>query len=159
MKLLFILLWSLLPFQVVHNTRVQALGAFLDHRPAQQYVEQFLDAADRYHLDWELLPSISLVETGGGQRAIHHNIFGWDSGRAKFVSTEQAIFLVAKRLAETPGYAGKNSRGKMLVYNPAHAQYWVKINRQFALLHRLYEARQPIVVAAANAVALDQPPD
>ena len=148
MKVMFIMLWSLLQIRMVHDTRAQALSALLDQRPAQQYVEQFLVAADRYQLDWELLPSISLIETGGGQRAQHHNIFGWDSGRARFTTTKQAIFYVAQHLAEMRGYAGKSSREKMVIYNPARLRYWLRIQQHFAELDRLYIAKKPAVEAA-----------
>src|SRR5579872_996220 len=54
--------------------------------PAQHYSEVFIEAADRYDLDWRLLPSLSYVESGGGKAARNNNVFGWDSGRAQ-VST------------------------------------------------------------------------
>ena len=34
--------------------------------PAQDFAEEFLKAADRHKLDWRLLPSLSVMESGGG---------------------------------------------------------------------------------------------
>ena len=37
--------------------------------PAHIYADDFLIAADRNGLDWRLLPSLSIVESGGGREA------------------------------------------------------------------------------------------
>ena len=39
------------------------------HCPVSGLAEEFLIAADKNGLDWRLLPSISLIESGGGKAA------------------------------------------------------------------------------------------
>ena len=64
--------------------RLARLQAFFGKSdcPAKAYSDEFLTTADRYDLDWRLLPSISYVESTGGKSARNNNLFGWDSGRA-----------------------------------------------------------------------------
>ncbi len=77
----------------------------------------FLEAADHNGLDWRLLPSISLVETGCGRTAIGKNIFGWDSGRKQFATFRDAIQLVASRLGKSKLYRGKDLVQILATYN------------------------------------------
>src|SRR5947209_6384567 len=37
------------------------------HCPVSYLAEDFIHAADENHLDWRLLPSISIIESGGGK--------------------------------------------------------------------------------------------
>jgi hypothetical protein len=78
----------------------------------------FLAAADRHGLDWRLLPSISLVESGGGKNAAKNNIFGWDSARRGFTSIRGSIDLVASRIAHSKLYRNKDLDGILATYNP-----------------------------------------
>src|SRR5689334_18888943 len=61
------------------------------HCPALELSGVFLEAADRYGLDWRLLPSLSFIETSGGKAARNNNLFGWDSGKAAFSSAAACI--------------------------------------------------------------------
>jgi hypothetical protein len=85
--------------------------------PAQAFGEAFLEAADRYELDWRLLPSLSWVESTGGKLARNNNLFGWDSGRTKFASMRQSIYAVGYRLAYSSLYRNKSLDGVLGVYN------------------------------------------
>ncbi len=78
----------------------------------------FLEAADAYSLDWRLLPSLSFVETTGGKNAHNNNMFGWDSGRAKFTSPAAGIHAVGYRLANSDAYRGKGLDRLLATYNP-----------------------------------------
>ncbi len=78
----------------------------------------FLEVADRHGLDWRLLPTIALVETGCGRTAAGNNIFGWDSGRRKFASVREAIQWVAARLGQSKLYRGKTLAQILATYNP-----------------------------------------
>jgi hypothetical protein len=86
--------------------------------PALAYAPAFLDAADSFSLDWRLLPSLSYVESTGGKAARDNNVFGWDSGRAKFASPVAAIRAIAARLSQGPHYQGKTLDQKLAMYNP-----------------------------------------
>ncbi|MEO7649576.1 MAG: hypothetical protein ABIZ80_03855 [Bryobacteraceae bacterium] len=76
--------------------------------PAQDFSEQFLRSADEHNLDWRLLPSISVVELGGGRDAPNNNMFGWDNGRAAFPSISAGIEGVASRLKNSKLYRDKD---------------------------------------------------
>jgi hypothetical protein len=86
--------------------------------PAEHYASTFIEAADRYALDWRLLPSISYVESSGGKTARNNNIFGWDSGRAQFSSLAAGIHAVGYRLSHSELYRAKSLDGLLITYNP-----------------------------------------
>ena len=94
--------------------------------PAQRYADVFLEAADRYDLDWRLLPSLSYVESTGGKQAPNNNLFGWDSGRARFDSPAQSIHQVGYRLAYSNLYRDKALDEILTTYNP-NAEYAQKV--------------------------------
>ncbi len=111
------------------DSRLSKLRAFLNvHRsPLERFAPQFLAAADRYKLDWRLLPSLAMIESGGGRVYRHNNIFGWRSGRAAFRSVDQAIDYVASRFGESPIYRGRDTAGILRKYNPARSAYVRKV--------------------------------
>jgi len=86
--------------------------------PLSALAEDFLSAADRQHLDWRLLPSISIVESGGGKNFARNNVFGWGSGRLAFSSVRAGIHTVAGRLANSRLYKDKELRSVLRTYNP-----------------------------------------
>lgn len=90
--------------------------------PAERFAHSFLQAADTYHLDWRLLPSISFVESTGGKAARNNNMFGWDSGRARFDSMEAGIHAVGYYLSHLGVYRGKTLDNLLATYNP-NAKY------------------------------------
>jgi hypothetical protein len=51
------------------------------------------------------------------------NPLGWGSGKTTFASAKAAIHYVAGRLAQSPIYAGKDIRAKLLTYNPVRKDY------------------------------------
>jgi len=85
--------------------------------PAEHYAQAFLDAADRYNLDWRLLPSLSFIESTGGKSARKNNLFGWDSGRAEFASPVASIREVGSRLANSTLYKDKDLDELLATYN------------------------------------------
>jgi len=106
--------------------------------PAADYAAVFLDEADRHHLDWRLLPSLSMVESTGGKWAQRNNYFGWDSGRASFPSISNGIHTVAQRLSRAPQYRDKDTSGILTTYNP-NPEYAVKVQsvmRKFSSAQR-----------------------
>jgi hypothetical protein len=87
------------------------------HCPAAALSPVFLEAADRYGLDWRLLPSLSFLETTGGKAAKNNNLFGWDSGRAAFSSAAACIHTVASSLKNSALYRHKDIDGILKTYN------------------------------------------
>jgi len=102
--------------------------------PAQEYTSAFLEAADRYDLDWRLLPSLSYVESTGGKAARNNNLFGWDSGRAEFSTPSAGIHAVGYRLANSILYKDKDLDSLLNTYNPLpeYAQKVKSVMRRIA---------------------------
>ena len=88
--------------------------------PAYFHAEDFLLAADRNGLDWRLLPSLSILESGGGKKYMNNNILGWASCQQKFPSVTAGIHHVAFRLAKSRLYRGKELDEVLSTYNPHH---------------------------------------
>jgi hypothetical protein len=102
------------------DPRLETLRKFFKKTgcPAERMASVFLEAADAYALDWRLLPSLSFVETTGGKTARNNNLFGWDSGRAKFNSVSAGIHAVGYKLANSTIYRGKKLEKVLAIYNP-----------------------------------------
>lgn len=101
------------------DLREAILRKFLrdNHCPDQEYTEVFIAEADQHGLDWRLLPSLALVESGGGRTARGNNLFGWANGKRTFTSIGEAIHTVAMSLAHAKAYRGKDLDGKLAAYN------------------------------------------
>jgi hypothetical protein len=67
------------------------------HCPVVYLAEEFVRAADDHHLDWRLLPSIAIIESGGGKAYLRekNNIFGWGGGEIYFTSVHAGLQTVA----------------------------------------------------------------
>jgi hypothetical protein len=117
----------------VADHRLARLQAFFGKSdcPAKEYSDEFLDAADRYDLDWRLLPSISYVESTGGKSAKNNNLFGWDSGRAIFRTARQGIHEVGYHLTHSHLYRFKNLDQLLATYNPS-GEYAQKVKSVMA---------------------------
>lgn len=107
------------------DTRSSILRKFLaeNHCPDQDYAEMFVAEADTHGLDWRLLPSISVVESGGGRTARNNNLFGWNNGNYGFRSFGEAIHEVAAALSVARPYRGKDLRGKLAAFNHIREDY------------------------------------
>lgn len=73
--------------------------------PLANYSQEFVAVADKYNLDYKLLPSISMQESNGGKKVIKdsNNPFGYGIyGKLviKFNSWEEAIERVGRALKE-----------------------------------------------------------
>lgn len=101
------------------DVREAILRRFLkeSHSPVEIYAETFIQEADAHHLDWRLLPSLAIVESGGGQKNRKNNIFGWDNGVSRFSTATEAIHHVAEALEGARPYKGKDLRGKLFSFN------------------------------------------
>ena len=108
------------PADYREDPRSEVLRKFFEKQdcPAQNYIEEFLDAADRYELDWRLLPSLAYIESTGGKAMRNNNYFGWDSGRAQFPSPTAGIHEVGYRLTHSILYRDKDLDGILATYNP-----------------------------------------
>jgi hypothetical protein len=78
----------------------------------------FVHAADENQLDWRLLPSISVIESGGGKAYKNNNIFGWANGEYLFSTLKAGIHEVAYKLGRSPLYRNRDVPAKLHLYNP-----------------------------------------
>lgn len=102
------------------DKRLTILQKFFKDRgsPLHRNAVDFIEAADRNHLDWRLLPSISMVESGGGKAYKNNNVLGWFNGEHKFATVGAGIRLVAERLSYSRLYRHKNVDRILATYNP-----------------------------------------
>ena len=90
--------------QANSDYRVKVLKAYLSkhNSPLADYAGYFVETADKYNIDWRLVPAISGVESTFGKRipANSFNAYGWANGAYKFKSWEDSIEIVSKTLRE-----------------------------------------------------------
>ena len=112
------------------DSRVVRLASFLNrlHCPVAGLAGDFVKAADDNQLDWRLLPSISVIESGGGKAARNNNIFGWDNGNQFFPTLRDGIEHVAFRLGRSPLYRNRDVVGKLRLYNPDQKYVYSVLN-------------------------------
>jgi len=88
--------------QAVIDPRVEKLRKYLaEHKsPLTGYADEFVYAADKYGLDWRLVPAISGVESTFGKRIPKgsYNAYGWANGDFRFDSWENSINIVSQTL-------------------------------------------------------------
>ena len=113
--------------------------------PLGRHAKDFIEAADRNHLDWRLLPSISMVESGGGKAYRNNNVLGWVNGEHKFPSVSAGIRTVAERLSYSRLYRHKNVDRILATYNPLP-----EYARRVKLMMRNIEMAGLPVESAAN---------
>ena len=75
---------------------------FLKNTPLESHSEFMVKTADKYGIDYRLIPAIAMKETGGGGASPSgsYNAWGFGNGSTQFSSWEGAIESVAKTLKE-----------------------------------------------------------
>jgi hypothetical protein len=133
------------------DPRLTRLTEFFENfgPPARHLAADFLAAADLNDLDWRLLPSLCIVESGGGRTAAKNNLFGWDSGKRGFATLKDGIYLVASRLANSRLYKNKDLDELLATYNPL-AGYAARVKSMM----KLVDSTQPL---SARTVARQVP--
>lgn len=99
--------------------------------PLAQYADKFVQVANKYNLDYRLLPAISVMESGGGKVLFRpYNAWGW--GKKTFTSFEQGIETVGKGLRTGYFDKGADTVDKIApIYCPPNATNWAKNVKQF----------------------------
>jgi len=89
------------------DARSQIISDYLksQNSPLLPYSEKIIEAADKYNLDYRLLPAIAQKESGLCKRIPEgsHNCWGWgihSKGTLMFDSYDEAIEIVSKGLRE-----------------------------------------------------------
>jgi hypothetical protein len=127
--------------------------------PVAYLSEEFVRAADDNHLDWRLLPSIAIIESGGGKAYIRekNNIFGWGGGEINFTSVKAGLHTVAHELGRGPLYRLHSSLGKLHLYNPDenYAQQVMAVMRRISPVVKL-RSEERIVKKDGEYIYLDR---
>lgn len=126
-------------FRLNHDPRVKKVALFFKRHksPVARLAPYFVKIADANHIDWRLLPVIAFLESGGGRKYRHNNIFGWNSGKTKFSSIEEGINSVGVALGTHKHYVNKSSYDKLRTYN-VHRSY---VRRATLLMRQLGSSR------------------
>ena len=114
--------------------------------PLAVHAADFLTASDRVGLDWRLLPSLVIIESGG-RNIRNNNVFGWGNGYSRFRSVADSIGVVAECLANKLPYKGKTLEEKMKAYNPRRRDYGAIVSR---MMSRIYTDPADSDVAGDN---------
>ncbi len=110
----------------IREQRADAINTFFKQRsmPLQGSGMTFVLVAEKYGLDWRLLPAIGVRESSGGKAACGYNAFGWGSCKLghNYHSYEEAIESIGKNLGGANKntaryYAGKSTEEKLYSYN------------------------------------------
>lgn len=142
------------------DPRLLKLQVFLNerHSPIQHLAEDFLIAADRFGVDWRLLPAIAMVESSGGKYHPHGNIFGWDNGLEQFPSIYASIYEIAEKLSQMRYYKDKDLDGVLWMYNPV-VGYPERIKAMMRTIDPDFRANRRVMFpSAANQVPLTRNP-
>jgi len=94
--------------------------------PLQHQAEHFIDAAEKYGIDWRLVAAIGFIESTGGKfscQTADYSAFGWGSCNIDFDSYEESIYVISMNLGgHNPNteyfYKDKDIRGILWSYNP-----------------------------------------
>jgi hypothetical protein len=109
----------------LRKQKAEAIDSYFKERsmPLAGTGMTFVLVAEKYGLDYRLLPAIGVRESSGGKASCGHNAFGWGSCKLhNFNSYEDAIESLGKNLGgANPNtsryYAGKNTMEKLYYYN------------------------------------------
>lgn len=109
---------------IAPDGRIPALKNFFGkyRSPLASRASEFLQVSDKFALDWRLLPSLVIIESGG-RNIRNNNVFGWGNGRSRFRTVAESISIVADCLVNKVPYRGKSFEDKMKAYNPRRKDY------------------------------------
>ncbi len=133
------------------NFRIDELRRFLSayNSPLVGFADEFVEAADKYELDWRLIPAITGVESTFG-KAIptgSYNAYGWANGAFYFRSWEESINVVARALRENYINRGADTVEKIApIYAPPSTTWAWKVR---------YFMEKMANFAPANTLALE----
>lgn len=121
------------PVPQVVDTRAARIDAYFGKwdLPLEGHGKFMVEMADKYNLDWQLIPAIAMRESTGGKFACYNNPFGWGSCKIKFGSFEEAIEAIAKNLGgANPNtemyYKDKSTEEKLHFYNGTVIKTYVR---------------------------------
>jgi len=111
--------------QVEHEEKVFRIRKYLQSRksPLSHYAEDFVNASEEYHIDYRIVASISIIESGGGKKNFRpFNAWGW--GNNGFSDWTEGIWTVSKGIGK---YYSKGLTTPRLIsysYCPPSSDAW-----------------------------------
>ena len=104
-----------------------------NNAPLSEYAEKFVEVANKYNLDYRLLPAIATVESNGGKNNFRsYNAWGW--GNKGFSSFEEGIETVGRGLKTGYKDKGRDTVEEIApVYCPPNYKNWARSVNQFML--------------------------
>lgn len=114
------------------DERIAKLHGFLEfyNSPLSDYASVFIKAADKYNIDWKLVPAISGVESTFGKAIPYnsYNAYGWAGGEYYFNSWEDSLEIVSRSLRANYYNRGLDSVEKISpVYCPPNKSWGAKV--------------------------------
>jgi hypothetical protein len=114
---------------ILSDSRAEKIDAYFAQwdLPLAGHGKGMIEAADKYGIDWRLLPALAMLETTGGKNLCGNgtnlNAFGYGSCKIHFSTFEASFEAVAKTLSGNGEktshlYKGKSVEGILEVYNP-----------------------------------------
>ena len=104
--------------------KAERIDAYFAKRsmPLSGHGMEFVIAAEKYNIDWRLLPAIGVRESSGGLHLMNNNPFGWGSAKIPFTDFSEAIEVVAMNLGGgNPNtaryYKDADTKKKLWYYN------------------------------------------
>ncbi len=132
------------------DQRTAYLQSYLERydSPLAPFAKDFVEQADKYQLDWKLLPAIAGLESGFGKNipAYSYNAWGWGiygNSTLRFNSWPEAIETISKGIRQ--GYLGDNPQSDPFVIGPTYAAsptWAIRVNG-FMLSIEAYSLRDP----------------
>ncbi len=112
--------------------RAELIDTYFESKklPIAGFGKEFVEAADKYEIDWRLLPALAMRESTGGKFACggklsaEWNPWGWNSCKGKgFESMEKSIDTLAQHLSgnherTSRYYKDKDTKAILQTYNP-----------------------------------------
>jgi len=123
--------------------------------PLAGYGMKMVTEAEKYGLDWRLIPAIAVREsTGGKHQCVAFNPFGFGSCTFGFKSYDNAIEVLAANLGgQDPrtanAYKGKTTKQILMAYNPPSivADYSSQV---FGIMNTIANMPVPTTVASTS---------
>ncbi len=145
-------------FSFSFASKVQAAASYRDYReiklrnffsryrsPLAEFAADFVAAADKYGLDYKLVPAITGVESSFGLEIPinSYNAYGWNAGNWYFDNWKSSIYDVSSALREN--YLNKGAREVWEIapiYNPVTPAAW---GARVLRFEQMIEDTKPVV--------------
>lgn len=129
------------------DKRAEILKGFLEdyESPLSFYAPLLVETADKYQLDWKLIPAITGVESTFGKRipSNSYNAYGWNNGNYHFASWEQSIKQVALTLKEKYINRGLDNPSKIAPIYAPPSKTWARKVIYFMKQLENFQLRSP----------------